>query len=151
VKLTKGERVLIARRAAGEYAIIPSVERIVREHRKNRILDDQVFLEFARLATKKSYSQDEYDEKARAVLSIIPQPWGPGPKEMDQYPAETTPASSKKTRKKRIIKCGICAGEGHNARTCPNKPDTPTVKHTDGIERLSPGFDPNPPEVEEDT
>ena len=74
--LTDHEKNLIARRAAGEYATIPQLRRLVTEHRKNRILEDQVFLEFARLALKSSWSRDDYREKSQAVLDIIPEPWG---------------------------------------------------------------------------
>lgn len=151
MKLTEAERLLIARRAHGEYAIIPNVRKIVEAHRKNRRPEDAVFLDFARLVMRKSWDWDDYERLARAVLEVIPEPYGtPWWKKprTEPKPAGATPAPKKK--KKRVIRCGICSGSGHNSRTCPNKPDTPTVTHTDGIERLSPGFDPNPPKVEED-
>lgn len=140
---------LIARRAFGEYSIIPQVRTIVSQHRKNRNPDDQVLLEFARLVQQKSWDWKEFERLQKAVMEIIPEPygtpWWKKPRSESKPAGTTTPK-----RKKRVIKCGICSGEGHNARTCPSKPNTPTVTHTDGIERLSPGFDPNPPKVEED-
>jgi len=145
MSLSEHERRLIARRASGEYAIVSRVEKIVREHKKNRDPADANLLEFARLVTKKTWSWDEYSRLQKIVLEEAPEPWGPRlrPKQPKQ--------SKQPKRSKRVVRCGICGGEGHNARTCAERPDTPTVQYTDGIERLSPGFDPNPPErVEED-
>lgn len=133
---------LIARRAAGEYAIIPNVRKIAEEHRKNRNPEDRVFLEFARLVLQKSYGWDDYERLAKQVLKIIPHPFGP-PVER-KTPLASAPEQPAK-RKKGQRKCGVCSGVGHNSRTCPNKPNTPTMTFDDGIERLTPGYDPNPP------
>ena len=126
---------------------------VVAEHKKNRCPEDDVFLSFARLVMQTSWGWDEYECRARAVLKIIPHPHGIPWHLKKTEPAGTDESLEKPVqrtdRKKRIIRCGICSASGHNARTCPNRPDTPTVTHTDGIERLSPGFDPNPPKVEE--
>jgi hypothetical protein len=145
VKLTECERILIARRAAGEYGVVSAVRRIVDAHKKNRNPDDAIFLEFSRLIFQKSWRNEDYERLQRSVLAVIPEPWGPPfwKREPKPEPAGTT------RKKRRIVKCGLCSGEGHNARTCPSKPSTPTATYTDGIERLAPGFDPNPPEVEE--
>jgi len=149
LKLTDQEKTLIAKRAHGSYAIIPNMRRIVDAHRKNKNPEDAPFLAFARLALKKSYAWDDYERLARAVLAIIPEPYGtPFWKLPPKEDPEDAPLPVPKAKPKR--KCGICSERGHNARTCPNKPDTPTVKHTDGIERLSPGFDPNPPDHQND-
>jgi len=153
LKLTDHERLLIAQRAQGSYAIIPQVRRIVSAHQKNRNPEDAPFLEFARLTLRKSHAWDDYERLGRAVLAIIPEPHGTPFWKLPK-PDPVEPAGEDKVRapkQKRSRKCGICSERGHNARTCPNKPDTPTVTHTDGIERLSPGFDPNPPsKVEEE-
>lgn len=141
LKLTEQERIYIARRAAGEYAIIPAVRRIVNEHRKNRDLDDQVFLEFASLTLQKSYKWEDYERLAKRVLAIIPHPNGKQVYHTDAAPPQ--PAG----KKRRTVTCGICSGKGHNARSCPAKPDAPTMTSDDGIERLTPGYDPNPPET----
>jgi hypothetical protein len=95
---------------------------------------------------------------AHAVLELVPKPFGhpwdkqppkgpiPGP-----YPDAKPPKKrKKKKRQKKQRKCGICSTPGHNARSCPDKPDTSTVVHDDGIERLTPGFDPNPPVADDD-
>jgi len=115
----------------------------MQEHKKNRDPDDLVFLEFGRLVLKNSWDWSDYDRMAQEILTLEPEPWGPG---IYREPAVIAPPPVRKKsgKKKRTVRCGICSGEGHNARGCPNKPDTPTVKHTDGFERLSPGFDPNP-------
>jgi len=152
LNLTDQEKNYIARRAAGSFAIIPAVQRIVEAHKKNRNPDDAVFLEFARLVLRKSFTWDEYERQSQLVAAIIPHPFGiPWHLKEKLEPADAPEVAPTKKKKKarRVVKCGICAGEGHNARTCPSKPDTSTVTHTDGIERLSPGFDPNPPRVEE--
>jgi hypothetical protein len=138
MKLTEREKTLIARRAAGEYAIIPAVERIVRDHKKNRNPDDQVFLDYARWALTAKWNAKDYERLATAVLAIIPEPFGPPWwKRIDETPAPTL------TKRKR--KCGLCGQPGHNARTCPDKTSGPTMTYSDGNERLTPGFDPNPP------
>jgi len=152
MSLTEGERNLIAQRAGGSYAIIPNIRQIVQEQVKNRNPDDAVFLEFARLVIRKSFEWDEYEVQAKSILAIIPFPFGrPKPLIEKIEPADDLEIAptKKKEKARRAVTCGICGGEGHNARTCPNKTDTATVTHTDGIERLSPGFDPNPPKVEE--
>jgi hypothetical protein len=77
VPLTDKEKTTIACRAAGSYAVIPSIRRIVRDQAKNRTPEDQVFLDFARLILKKSFRWEDYEPKARAVLAIIPEPFGP--------------------------------------------------------------------------
>ena len=143
--LTQRERLLIARRAAGEYGSISQVEKIVRDHKRNREPADAMFLEFAILVTKKSWPWDDYERLQKLVLTEIPEPWGPKRQVLIPEDQEQPHQS-----KRRVVTCGICGGTGHNARTCPSRPDTPTVQHTDGIERLSPGFDPNPPGSEAD-
>ena len=137
-------------RAGGAYGIIPEIRKIVAKHAENTNPDDAVFLEFSRLVVKKSIKLGEYERLQLAVLEIVPRPFGmvwsksappdplPGP-----YP-ESEP-KKKRPKKRCIVSCGICGEPGHNARGCANKPDTSVVKHTDGVERLTPGFDPNPP------
>jgi len=146
VKLTDEERVFIARRAAGEYGIVPAVERILRANRKNRNPDDRVFLDFARLILQKRLPPAEYERLGKAILAIIPEPFGtPWWKKKPEPPKWSKPS-------KRQITCRICSQPGHNARTCPDKPKdgSSTVDCADGLTRLAPGFDPNPPErVEE--
>ena len=106
-------------------------------------------MEFCRLVTKQTIPWDEYMRQAKIVLDLFPEPFGPpwDKKGLDgPIPPPTRESKApKKKRKKRTVTCGICGEQGHNARGCSNKPDAPTVKHTDGIERLAPGFDPNPP------
>jgi hypothetical protein len=149
MKLTDRERLLIARRAMGEHSIIPNVRMIVSSHRKNRTPNDQIFLEFARLTVKKSWDMDDYERLARGVLEIIPEPYGTPWWKRSQPAGTSTP-----TKQRRVSRCRICSEPGHNARTCPDKPSdgSATVDCADGLTRLAPGFDPNPPaEVEEDT
>jgi hypothetical protein len=55
VPLTDKEKTTIACRAAGSYAVIPSIRRIVRDQAR----------------------WEDYEPKARAVLAIIPEPFGP--------------------------------------------------------------------------
>lgn len=149
MKLTVEERTTIAQRAAGSYVVNAQVARISRDHKKNKEPGDQIFLEFARLVQGASFSIKEYERLQRAILSEIPHPHGTPwietePAGSRKPPTQATVVkASRKTKGQR--KCGICGLMGHNARTCSSKPDTPTVKHTDGIERLTPGFDPNPP------
>lgn len=132
---------MIAMHAGG--AVIPKVERIVKAHRKNRNPDDKVFLDYANWALTQKWTKEKYIRLATAVLDIIPEPYGTP---WQKRPPKEEPLP--KRTKTRTITCGICSFKGHNARGCPNKPDTPTVAHTDGIERLTPGFDPNPPPKE---
>jgi len=86
--LTDDEKVLIARRAGGEYAAIPQIRKLVANHHKNRNPDDEVYLSFARLSVRKSWDWDDYEEKAQAVLAFIPHPWSPdaAPKEPKKEP-----------------------------------------------------------------
>jgi len=154
VKLTDRERLLIARRAAGEYSINFEIRQIVSGHQKNKNATDTPFLEFARLTQKSSWDDDDYERLGKVVLQEIPYPHGIPWWERPGHPAgtrETTKVPARE-RKRRAITCRICSKTGHNARTCPDKPkgDSPTVDCADGLTRLAPGFDPNPPpEVEE--
>lgn len=75
--LTDEEKILIARRAGGEYAVIDRIRKLVSSHRKNRNPEDEVYLSFARLSVRQSFSWDDYEEKAKAVLELIPRPWSP--------------------------------------------------------------------------
>ena len=152
MNLTARERLLIARRAGGEYGVIPQIRKIAALQKKGEREDtDAIFFDFARLVLQKSWSMDEYLRLQKAVLTEIPEPRGEPFWKKPQPAPEVEPAGTVALpkKKKRVITCGICEGVGHNARTCPAKPNTPTVTHTDGAERLTPGFDPNPPEVED--
>ncbi len=122
--------------AAG--AVVSKVERIVKAHRKNRNPEDKVFLDYANWALAQGWTKEKYICLATAVLNIIPEPFGVPWQKLS--PKEDPPKKSKT----RTVTCGICSFKGHNARSCPNKPDTPIIRYADGIERLSPGFDPNP-------
>jgi hypothetical protein len=74
--LTDRERNIIAQRAAGSYAIVPQLQKIIIDHRKSKSIKDMPFLEFGRLVMKKSWDRDEYERLQRAVLNIIPHPFG---------------------------------------------------------------------------
>ena len=148
MNLSDREKELIARRAGGEYAIIPTIRNILTKHQKNRNPEDAPFLDFARLVLRKTIPWDEYMSQAKIVLDLYPEPFGPpwnkqGLEGPIPGPYPESEAPKKKTKKKRQRKCGICSEPGHNARTCPQKPATPTMTSDDGIERLTPGFDPN--------
>lgn len=162
MSLTDRERRMIARRAGGEHAVNDVVARIVRAHKSNRDPDDEVFLDFARLIQQRSYEWDEYARLQRKVLNIISDPWGTEDvtrvrrkARVRTEPETTVPdaaivevAGPDPKTKKRVVTCGICGLTGHNVRTCPNKATGPTLKYADGVERLSPGYDPNPPKEE---
>lgn len=75
--LSNLERNTIARRAAGEYGAVPAVRRIVEAHRRNQTPEDQVFLDFARLIIKQTWDWGEYQRLQKAVLTLIPNPFGP--------------------------------------------------------------------------
>lgn len=128
--LTENEKLLIARRAAGEYACGPQLRKI---SLSSKSPDDGPFLDFLREALKKSPKGDVYERLQRAVLRIIPEPFGP------QRSAEQEPEPVIR----RVYTCKICGQSGHNARGCPEKPDAPTVVCSDGLTRLTPGFDPS--------
>lgn len=137
MSLSEQERSIIASRAGGSYADNAALRQIVSEHKKNKSADDAVFLAFARLVCQKSFTSVQYETLQKQVLALVPYPFGvlPLPKAIEEEPP-------KQPRRRR---CGLCGTLGHNARGCPSKPDTPTMTHNDGIERLPPGFDPNPP------
>jgi len=77
VPLTDAEKKTIACRAGGSYAVIPSIRRILQKQSKDHTPEDQVFLDFARLILEQSFVWDEYEAKARAVLELVPEPFGP--------------------------------------------------------------------------
>lgn len=130
--LTEQDRMLIARRAAGEYACMPQLRRI---SLKSRDPADAVYIDFLRLVLKRGFKIEDYERLQLRVLALHPHPFGLPPKKK----------SSKRTAapKQRVYKCRICDKPGHNARGCPNKPEGPTTTDTDGFTRLSPGFDPS--------
>jgi hypothetical protein len=94
--LTNEEKVFIARRAAGEYAIIPAVTRIVNKNKKNRNPDDQVFLKYARWALTGRWNEADHLRLAGAVLELIPEPHG-----APWWKKEGAPAVEEKPKKKR--------------------------------------------------
>ena len=145
--LSEEERRIIAQRAAGSYAILPRLRRLMQDHKKNRSPEDAVFLEFGALVLKKSWDWAEYERLQRLVLTEVPEPWGPQVRRKERPAGDVDEVP--KPKKKRTVTCGICGGQGHNARSCSDKPDTPTITHTDGFERVKPGYDPNPPKKEE--
>lgn len=133
VSLTERDKELIARRAAGEYACAPQLRKI---SLKSRDPDDAVYLDFLRLVLQRSFNIEDYERLQLKVLEQHPHPFGLPPKK------KTTKSVSKQSTK-RVYKCRVCDGPGHNARGCPNKPEGPTTTDTDGFTRLSPGFDPS--------
>jgi len=137
-RLTDREQLIIAMRAHGSYGVIPAMQKIVTIHRKNRNLDDAVFLDFAKLTLKK-HEWDDYERLGRAVLAIIPEPFGApyrAPTAEEVVEEDLAP----KIKSRRTVTCSICSKSGHNAKTCPDKPNTPTVQCADGLTRLTPGF-----------
>ena len=66
--LTEYEKLLVVRRAWGEYAISNCIRKLVTEQRKNRTLEDRPFLEFARLTVKSSYSMDELIDWCKMIV-----------------------------------------------------------------------------------
>ena len=76
--LTTDEKLVITQRAAGSFAAIPRLTQIVSDHRKNRTLEDEVYLEFARMAVKTLCNWGDYEPLARAVLELAPEDfWTP--------------------------------------------------------------------------
>lgn len=72
MKLTERERALIMRRVCGEYAVIPVCRTILHDHRKNRAPEDQLYLEFLRVALAKSLDIPRYEELQHQLLELDP-------------------------------------------------------------------------------
>ena len=159
MRLTDREKEFIARYAGGAHVLTPTLRQIIEDYEGDGGADDQVFLDFGRLALQPAFKYSDYEVLQLAVLKRVPKPFGPPwdkqppERQIPRPPQSGGPVDSvdtTKERKRRAVTCSICGETGHNARGCSNKPSTSTIKHMDGIERLAPGFDPNPPGADHD-
>ena len=133
MSLSDDEKLVIAKRAAGSYAILPRLQSILFEQRKNKDPNDSVYLDFAKLASKGPVSTknlEEYRRLQKEILQLHPDPYGAG-LGLDR------PKKSKNRRK-----CSICKKTDHTARKCPDKSKKAIVSD-DGLPRLTPGWDPS--------
>jgi hypothetical protein len=99
--LTPKDKQLISRRAHGEYGVEQICKSILRAHTKaNRNLDDQVYLDFLRVAlSSKSCKWEDYAAAAGAVINRHPlHHFSPD----DEIPEDAPPP--KKTRRRRTKK-----------------------------------------------
>ncbi len=99
MKLTHDEKLTIAQRAAGSYATISKLRRIVEDHKRNRDPDDAPYLEFGRLVLKQTWTWPDYERLQRGVLNLWPEPFGPqyvGGSPVEQKPKKSRKAAGKK-------------------------------------------------------
>jgi hypothetical protein len=140
MRLTDDEKILIARRAGGEYAVNVPVTAIWRKHnRKNRSPDDKIYLDFMRVIHKKSHTWEEYEKVVRPVIEAHPDPLG-----MDAYRRAREAKAAKQDQPRRRKRQAKKKKKESTPEPPPPKPDPETgfVVDSEGFTWLPADWDP---------